>query len=409
MLSQCEGIEASEQQGCLKMKVCFIGGARYSQPLDATSAKKFKALGQLGEMFVIGFSQDLRPRRFTQHAHFYLFPKWPLPVLRYATMFILGPWLTLWIILKHQVYVLIAQSPYEGFAAALAKVMARWLGRKTVLIVESHGDFEVSLFLQRQVGLPGLYRMLMHASARFSLRHADLLRAISNSTRKQMESWAPDKPIVQFPTWTDIEVFLEVGEQNSRRKSDILYAGVLIPRKGIHHLIHAFSRIASEFPEARLVIVGREENPEYAEKLRRDVVKLGLDSRVIFVGEVSQAELADYMRQAAVFVLPSLSEGLGRVVVEAMATGMPVIGSYIGGIPEMVQERQTGFLIPPGDEKALAERLKWILSHPEEAQAMGKQAREFAHSFFSTEAYVDGYRRLFTMAAEILYQEAPKP
>jgi glycosyltransferase involved in cell wall biosynthesis len=241
----------------------------------------------------------------------------------------------------------------------------------------------------------------MRMAAQFSLQHADLLRAVSNSTRKQLESWAPDKPIVQFPTWTDIKVFLKAGEQNGRRRSDILYAGVLIPLKGIHHLIHAFSRVAPEFPEARLVIVGREENPEYAEELRRDVAKLGLDSRVVFLGEVSQAELADYMRQAAVFVLPSLSEGLGRVVVEAMATGTPVIGSDIGGIPEMVQEGQTGFLVPPGDEKVLAERLKWILSNPEEAQAMGKRAREFARSFFSTEAYVDGYRCLFTMATQM--------
>lgn len=383
------------------MKTCFIGGARYSQPLDTTSANKFKALGQLGEIFVIGFSQDLRPRRFTQHAHFYLLPKWSLPVLRYATMFTLGSWLALWLILRHGVEVLVAQSPYEGFAAALAKVMTRRLGRKVVLIVESHGDFEISLFLQRRVGSVRLYRILMRMAAQFSLQHADLLRAVSNSTRKQLESWAPDKPIVQFPTWTDIKVFLKAGEQNGRRRSDILYAGVLIPLKGIHHLIHAFSRVAPEFPEARLVIVGREENPEYAEELRRDVAKLGLDSRVVFLGEVSQAELADYMRQAAVFVLPSLSEGLGRVVVEAMATGTPVIGSDIGGIPEMVQEGQTGFLVPPGDEKVLAERLKWILSNPEEAQAMGKRAREFARSFFSTEAYVDGYRCLFTMATQM--------
>ncbi|MFN3422177.1 MAG: glycosyltransferase family 4 protein [Armatimonadota bacterium] len=391
----------------MMIKVAFLGGARYSQPLDATSTKKFKALGQLGEMFVIGFSQDLRPRRFTQHAHFYLFPKFPLPVLRYLTMFTLGPWLALWLILRYKVHILVAQSPYEGFAAALAKIIARWLKRKVALVVESHGDFEISLFLQRRVRWEGLYRTLMRAVAQFSLRHADLLRAISNSTRKQLELWAPDKPIVQFPAWTDIEVFLKAGEQDSERNSDILYAGVLTPLKGIHHLIRAFGRIASNFPEARLVVVGREENPEYAEELRRDVAKLGLDSQVIFVGEVSQAELANYMRKATVFVLPSLSEGLGRVVIEAMATGIPVIGSRIGGIPEMVQEGQTGFLIPPGDEEALAERLRWILSHPEEARAMGKRAREFVRSFFSAKAYVDGYRRLFAMAVEILYGKRP--
>ncbi len=117
-------------------KAAFLGGARYSQPLDMTSEKKWRLLSVLGEMFVIGFSQDLRPRKFTQHAHFYLFPKFPLPILRYLVMFTAGSILALWLILRHGVRVLVAQSPYEGFAAAVAKVLARLVKRQTVLIVE---------------------------------------------------------------------------------------------------------------------------------------------------------------------------------------------------------------------------------------------------------------------------------
>jgi glycosyltransferase involved in cell wall biosynthesis len=386
----------------MRTKVCFIGGARYSQPLDATSEKKWQLLSELGEMFVIGFSQDLRPRRFTQHAHFYLLPKFPLPVLRYLAMFAAGPALALWLILRQGVRILVAQSPYEGFAAAVAKVLARLVGFQVVLIVENHGDFEVSLFLQRRVRCRTLYRWLMRRTARFALQHADLLRAISNSTRNQLETWSLGKPIVQFPTWTDIEVFLKAGESNGTRGPVILYAGVLIPRKGVHHLLRAFAKVVQEFPEARLEIVGRDENPEYAEQLCQEVVRLGLHGRVSFVGEVPQVELADRMRRACVFVLPSLSEGLGRVVVEAMATGTPVIGTRVGGIPEMVQEGWTGFLVPPGDEETLAERLRWVLGRPPEAEAMGRRAREFARAFFSPEAYLTGYRRLLEMAQEVL-------
>ena len=177
---------------------------------------------------------------------------------------------------------------------------------------------------------------------------------------------------------------------------------MLIPRKGVHHLVRAFAKVAPEFPEARLEIVGRDENPKYAKELRQEVVRLGLNGRVSFIGEVSQVELANRMCRSCVFVLPSLSEGLGRVVVEAMATGTPVIGSQIGGIPEMVQEGLTGFLISPGDEEVLAERLRWMLKHPQEAEAMGHRAREFARSFFSPEAYLEGYKRLFEMAQEVL-------
>jgi glycosyltransferase involved in cell wall biosynthesis len=384
------------------VKVCFIGGARYSQPLDRTSEKKWRLLSELGEMFVIGFSQDLRPRRFTQHAHFYLLPKFPLPVLRYLAMFTVGSVLVFWLILRHGVRILAAQSPYEGFAAAVAKVLARLVGFQVVLIVENHGDFEVSLFLQRRVRCQNLYRWLMRRTARFALQHADLLRAVSNSTRKQLEIWSPGKPIVQFPAWTDIEVFLKAGEDDGVREPVVLYAGVLTPLKGVHHLLHAFAKVAQEFPEVRLEIVGRDENPEYAEELRQEVFRLRLNGRVSFVEEVPQVELANQMRRSRVFVLPTYSEGLPRVVFEAMATGVPVIATAVSGIPEIIQNEITGFLVPPGDEEALAERLRWVLKHPQEAKAMGHRAREFARSFFSPEVYLAGYRRLFEMAKEVL-------
>jgi glycosyltransferase involved in cell wall biosynthesis len=377
-------------------RVCFIGGARYSQPLDKTNAKKFRALTALGELFVIGFSQDLLPRRFTEHAHFYLLPKLPLPVLRYAEMFVLAPFLALWLIMRHGVHVLVAQSPYEGFAAAWTKKLAGWLGRRVVLVVESHGDFEASLFLQRRIILPRLYRFLMRHAARFALKHADVLRAVSHSTKEQLERWSPGKPLVQFPTWTDIDVFLQVGLNGENHSlQDILYAGVLIPGKGVHHLINAFASMAKDFPQARLVVVGREENSRYAADLKDQVRRYSLGGRVEFVEEMPQADLAERMQRACVFVLPSTSEGLGRVVVEAMAAGTPVIGSDVGGIPEMVKEGVTGFLVPPGDEITLAYRLRWVLEHPEEAREMGRRARAFAKGFFSTEAYVHGYRQIF--------------
>ena len=210
---------------------------------------------------------------------------------------------------------------------------------------------------------------------------------------------------MQFPAWTDIELFLQAGLNNENPPSqDILYAGVLIPGKGVHHLVNAFAHISSDFPQARLLLVGHNENKQYAAGLEDQVRRHGLNGRVQFVGKVSQAELAVRMTEARVFVLPSISEGLGRVVVEAMATGTPVIGSQVGGIPEMVEDGVTGFLVQPGDETRLAERLRWILEHPDEAEKMGRRARAFAESFFSTEAYTAGYQRVFELA-----QALPSP
>jgi glycosyltransferase involved in cell wall biosynthesis len=116
---------------------------------------------------------------------------------------------------------------------------------------------------------------------------------------------------------------------------------------------------------------------------------------------MAQANLAERMRRACVFVLPSISEGLGRVVIEAMAAGTPVIGSNVGGIPDMVKDGVTGWLVPPGDEVTLADRLRWVLEHPEEAHEMGYRARVAAEQSFSTNSYVQHYDELLEKANRI--------
>jgi glycosyltransferase involved in cell wall biosynthesis len=180
----------------------------------------------------------------------------------------------------------------------------------------------------------------------------------------------------------------------------------------VHHLINAFVGVAQDYPQARLVIIGHEENARYAAELKAQVKQCGLDERVQFVGEMSQAELAVWMRRAYLFVLPSTSEGLGRVVVEAMAAHSPVIGSDVGGIPDMVENGVTGFLVPPGDEAALAVQLCWMLEHPDKTREMGSYAHAFAERFFSTEAYIRHYGEIFETAETLLIRKgrhAPSP
>ena len=174
----------------------------------------------------------------------------------------------------------------------------------------------------------------------------------------------------------------------------ILYVGVLIPRKGVHFLLQSFARIADEIKDAKLVLIGKTDDDGYAKALTRMTERLGLDQRVTFMGPKTQSELAEFMAAAEDLVLPSLSEALGRVVLEAMACGTPVIGSAVGGIPDMIQDGETGFLIPPGDVRALAGRLRWILQHPQKAKQIGESARKFAREFFSEEQYVQNYSDL---------------
>jgi glycosyltransferase involved in cell wall biosynthesis len=385
----------------MKPRVCFLGSTRYSRPLDQTSEKKFRLLSALGQLFVVSFNQHPRPCMLREHAIFYLMPDIPLPVVRYVEMFTVAPCLTLWLILRHNIQILVAQSPYEGFAAALATKVAKLFGRRILLVIESHGDFEESIFLQRWILFPQIYRFLMRHVASFALKHADILRAVSNSTRIQLEQWAPHKPIVQFHTWTDIEIFMSCRrDEHEPLTEEILYSGVLIPRKGIHHLINAFAHIAQEFPQSRLVLVGAAENRTYAASLQQQSRHLGLESRVDFVGSVSQLELAAQMHRSRVFVLPTYSEGLPRVVLEAMAVGIPVIASAVSGIPEIVQDGREGFLVEPGNEEALSARIRWLLQHPDGTRKMGQQAQNIAKESFSSALYVEGYRQIFQLARD---------
>ena len=314
-----------------------------------------------------------------------------------------GLCLACWLICRHGVQIVVAQSPYEGFTASLAKKIVNGFGYKVALIVESHGDFVESLFLQRHILFPKLYCFLMRWVARFTLRHADVLRVVSHSTGQQLKHWEPGKPIYQFPAWTDVDVFLQAGgEETEGADQHILYAGVLTPLKGVHHLIDAFASIAQHCPQVSLILVGHASNKAYTAMLHEQVRRLHLAGRIQFVAQVPQRELAALMRSACVLVLPSTSEGLPRVVIEAMATGLPVIASCVGGIPEMVENGATGFLVSPGNATALAERLRWVLEHPKEAHEMGRHARTVVQHFFSTTAYVQGYQQIFVAAQAVL-------
>ena len=390
-----------EQEGLDGLKVCWLGGTRYTNPLNPTLDAKWRALAEMGaDIHIVGFSAGMRPRHFRQHANFYLLPELPSSILRYFEMFLIAPLLLLWIIFRHGASVIVTQSPFEGAIGAFVKQVAGLSGRRVGLAVESHADFEVAVFTQRKVMLAGVMRGLMNRAARYAFRHADVLRAVSNSAREQLEAWSPGTPIVQFMTWVDVDAFGTVTREKPLSQSqNLVCAAVLIPRKGQHILLDALAQIAEEVPEAHLWLVGKAENLAYAARLREQTQRLGLDDRVTFVGAIPQQELAGYMARSRALVLDSSSEGLPRVVVEAMFSGLAVIASNVSGTPQVIGDGVTGYLIPPEDVPALVDALRKMYANPD-IDGMGERAAAFVRQFFSREAYVDGYRRLIRTAMD---------
>lgn len=167
------------------------------------------------------------------------------------------------------------------------------------------------------------------------------------------------------------------------RRDGVLFVGRLTPHKGVDRLIQALPS------GAKLTVVGsaghdrRIPERDYPALLRR----LASGRQVRFTGGVADDDLAQLYRSAIVLVLPSValtcygrpvavSELLGLVVLEAMASGTPVIASRIGGLPEIVADGVTGYLVDPGDERAITDRLRLLLDNPQTAARMGRAARE---------------------------------
>jgi glycosyltransferase involved in cell wall biosynthesis len=156
--------------------------------------------------------------------------------------------------------------------------------------------------------------------------------------------------------------------------------GQITPWKNVHRVIAAFRVVAGQSPEARLVIVGapkfRAENRQYLDELRRLVAAAGLDERVVFAGH--QEDIEAVFRSIDVLAHAADREPFGRVLVEAMAQRVPVVASADGGVPEIVQEGETGFLVPPGDVDAMAARVLRLIRDPGLRRRLGAAGRDRA-------------------------------
>ncbi len=183
----------------------------------------------------------------------------------------------------------------------------------------------------------------------------------------------------------------------------ILHVARLVEVKGTRHLLRAFARLGGR---AELVIIG---DGPLRKALTAEAVALGIAARVRFLGALPQAEVLAWMRKAAMLVLPSVRtgtgriEGLGMVGLEAAATGVPVIGSDIGGIPEAVIDGETGFLVPERDAEGLAARMEGLLADAALRLRMGAAARRLVEQKFDL---VTQTRVLETLYDEVLEQHS---
>jgi len=176
----------------------------------------------------------------------------------------------------------------------------------------------------------------------------------------------------------------------------LLYAGRLQRFKGVHHLICAVARVrGTAGPPISLEIAG--DGPERP-SLERLVADLELSEMVQFSGWIAREDMPDVYRRADVFVLPSYVEGMPNVVLEAMASGLPVIATDVPGTRDVIEDGVSGYLVSPRDEAVLAERIAFLSGRPDERRHMAATARARAETF-SWRRIADQYLNLLMEVA----------
>lgn len=343
-----------------KPRVLFVGRTRYELPLSEPLARKWDALGERLDLQVVGIGEG-GDGRFELHR-----PLRP-SVLDYLVL----PFRLRRAIRTFAPDAISVENPHLAVAALAARRLAG--GRGPRVVVDVHGDWRrtADTYGSRARRLLG---PLANRVALAGIRRADAVRTISQYTADLVRE-AGVEPAAVVPTWTDLGAFLRPPVPLPERRR-ALFVGALEPAKGIDTLGAAWRLVATRLPDAELHVVGSGSRARLVEELG-----------VRWDPSLSPPEVARALDEAMVLVLPSRTEGLGRVAIEALCRGRPVVGSRVGGIADVVEHDATGLLVEPDDPDALADALVRALSDRALAERLAAAARPAA------ERWVEAYAR----------------
>ena len=256
-------------------------------------------------------------------------------------------------------------------------------------------------WLARRVGRA---RIIVHVHGRVSeldgatllpivIQDADAVIANSNAVARQVVGL---QPYVVHPGVRMKDDDSHNSAASRKRTGNVVGTACrLVPIKGVGYLIRALALLREEIPDVRLEIAG---SGLERIALEREVKLLGMDDHVRFLGW--QADLTSVLARWDVFALPSLEEGFGVAALEAMAVGLPVVASAVGGIPELIVDGRTGYLVPPGDARALAECLRRLLLNPAQQRTLGDAGLARARQHFSSEGMVETISKIYDSLLE---------
>jgi glycosyltransferase involved in cell wall biosynthesis len=275
--------------------------------------------------------------------------------------------------------------------------------RDILFVVTLHGTsfgefgfyFDVPLsFINGNVVFAAMGEALSAFLTSIEYRCADKVIAVSRALAEETAAFyrLPKERIVTIHNGIDLLSFTDsqVGEN---REHTILSVGRLSWRKGYRYLIDAMPYVLSEYPNARLLLLG---DGDQKTPLQRHVKKLGIDNSVLFLGRVSAERLHSLYHEADVYVQPSLYEPLGIAILEAMSMRKPVVGTRVGGIPELITNDVEGLLVEPGNSLQLVRAIMHVFSDSSCRRRFGSNARKRVEREFTWEAIAEKTLDLYT-------------
>lgn len=225
----------------------------------------------------------------------------------------------------------------------------------------------------------------------------------SEAMQRELMAHGLRSPVAAISNGVDTDLFSpppEVQADDSRPPT-LIHVGRLSYEKRVDVVLRAFALLATDHPEARLLIVG--EGPE-ADELRTLAADLGVSDQVQFAGFVSHNQLPGIYQQTDLFVTASTIETQGLVVLEAMSCGLPIVGVDALALPDLIQHDINGYLVPPGDERMLAASITQLIQSVELRHAMGRESRRLALQHSLPEV-AQAYERLY----QLVHAQSPLP
>ncbi len=370
--------------------VLFIAPTTYQLPLTENLKKKFITLSEVCNVSVLAFANSKTFLNET-YGNFYLNKKIKNRLINYFRIIQISIFTTYKIIKKENIDIVCFQDPVSSFFSILFLKVRR---AEVKIVVETHGDFIETLSLEKNLVLPMLYKKLFYIMAKYSIGKSNIIRAVSSSTEQQVLDIDSSKSVVRFPAWIDFKDFQNIEPKPpSKDKFNILFIGSVTDRKKPHMIIEAIQRINDK--SYHLSIVGPAPNEKYFKELKDLIDKSDLQNQVSLIGPVDRESVKDYYSTSNLMILPSISEGLARVIFESQVAMCPVLVTDAPGMSDIVIDGQTGYVFESNNLDSLSLKIEYIKNNYDEASLVAKNAKGFILSNYSEDNFKFSFKKLF--------------